>query len=72
MKEVYQAANNNKLIPPSSFSLLNQIQAAEAKFQAAREQASLRREALAEAREVRAQGRAARGRFYAWIQGVEL
>ena len=45
--------NHTSLITPSSWSLMQQIAAADAKFDAAREQAKLREEARLDARAVR-------------------
>lgn len=56
---------------PSAWKLNHMLAAAEAKFEASREQSELRREARAIERDVRAQRRAAAGRLYAAIQGVQ-
>jgi len=64
----YQQNNPNKLIPPSSSTLLLQLQAAEAKFEGSREQAILRKEAREIELYVRGEVRAARGRYYRRLQ----
>lgn len=59
---------SNTHFQPSPRLLMAQISAAEARFEAAREQASLRAEAEAERRAARAHEAEVKARYYARIQ----